>query len=1001
MSMRNADVGILRLLSPNWQKLLDYRVWFEAMQLSLLSAGISTGVAINMGSFNQFSDDNYLVVIGVAFGELFFGLAGAVGVFSIIGYQSRRLGLLMEDLVRPGLGLYYLSFTGAIGDVEYANVSSAALFTALLLCTLNSNYLLLESVLTPLNDEFPWLRGQRPRVAFIVCLTAFVASMPMATQSGMYVAFLLDSYVLGTLVPIVAFVEVAFVVGFYGVTRLGLDFKFATHQRLNPYIQLCLRVVAPCALSLTLLLDALGNQPDLYFESYRYPAVSKLIGWCFAAFGLLQIPLFAYAELYGAEFKFAEVCHPKPIWGPDDPEKFVKYLNILEKHGINSPAQLSPLNAAAKMSVAGGTAATTGAGDTAAGASPKPAAANGAHEAVLTAGAPTVGATAVESQPVNEDVIRRLSSTLGRTPNELRRMEAVLNRRMSTVPVTEQGMAAAASVPREAAKLEKEASTKKVSPPSTPPKLEIEHLPPEGYEVPVMGNFGPAWMPVNALTSPASYTQGAQGPMPAWGPTQALPAEFAGLEGQFASAAGANQPYAPQISVAPAGKPSVVVGQPMLPAGMLPVGLPQQASASLPPTGAVPLPGHRDDTGTMSPLKSALRSNERPISRGHIVINAPAAPTGPVGSGTFGDFARRQSTIQGPPVVSYSEFLRRPSVKLTLLEPIDSAGPEQEQQVQEQVKRAITDFRRKSVAAMRRMSAAPPQFGGGPLPPPGAMGVVPVLPRQSISGPGFQPDLISSRKSISVGALSPPGAIGVVPVLPRLSTSGPGFQPDLISARKSISAGSLPPYIVAPRRSSSAAGFNANLAAARRSISGGPVPLILSAPPGASTGLSFSPNMAAPRRSISADSFLPNLAVARRSISAGSFPPGVLGPRDSLSVGGMPPGVLGPRRSLSAGPDFRPRQSIGGGYNPYLLAPRRSISAGPFLGPDALRRSSSRGDRDTSPDSSRVTTAGKASADKDTADDDDSDDDDEDDDDDDDSSSGSTSSAASAPARST
>ncbi|KAK8758352.1 hypothetical protein V5799_004016 [Amblyomma americanum] len=337
-----------------------------------------------------------------------------------------------------------------------------------------------------------------------------------------------------------------------------------------------------------------------------------------------------------------------------------------------------------RMSVAGGTAATTGAGDTAAGASPKPAAANGAHEAVLTAGAPTVGATAVESQPVNEDVIRRLSSTLGRTPNELRRMEAVLNRRMSTVPVTEQGMAAAASVPREAAKLEKEASTKKVSPPSTPPKLEIEHLPPEGYEVPVMGNFGPAWMPVNALTSPASYTQGAQGPMPAWGPTQALPAEFAGLEGQFASAAGANQPYAPQISVAPAGKPSVVVGQPMLPAGMLPAGLPQQASASLPPTGAVPLPGHRDDTGTMSPLKSALRSNERPISRGHIVINAPAAPTGPVGSGTFGDFARRQSTIQGPPVVSYSEFLRRPSVKLTLLEPIDSAGPEQEQQVQEQ-----------------------------------------------------------------------------------------------------------------------------------------------------------------------------------------------------------------------------------------------------------------------------------------------------------------------------
>ncbi|XP_077547881.1 uncharacterized protein LOC144160158 [Haemaphysalis longicornis] len=80
----------------------------------------------------------------------------------------------------------------------------------------------------------------------------------------------------------------------------------------------------------------LRKQPPLHFESYKYPFVGKAVGWGVAAFGLLQIPLFALWTLYGANFDFGTALRAKPTWGPDKPERFKKYLDFLQKRGVRS-----------------------------------------------------------------------------------------------------------------------------------------------------------------------------------------------------------------------------------------------------------------------------------------------------------------------------------------------------------------------------------------------------------------------------------------------------------------------------------------------------------------------------------------------------------------------------------------------------------------------------------------------------------------------------------------
>ncbi|XP_075525491.1 sodium- and chloride-dependent glycine transporter 1-like isoform X2 [Dermacentor variabilis] len=660
-----ADFGIHYMLKPEWSKLLNIRVWYEAMRHSLLSGGVSTGVIINVGSFNQFSSGTYTVVAGVALAEVLLGLVSGAVVFSVLGSLSERLDTPIEDLARHGMSLFFLSFTEAVADIDFAYVWSAGFFSAFVLCALDSNSLMVESVLTPLSDEFTCVRARRPRTAFAYSLIAFFASMPLAMQNGVYLAFLLDTYVRGMLIPIIAFVEICVIVIFYGVTRLGLDYEFATGRRQCCYLDLCLRVFAPGALCFTMLFSLFGKQRDLYFENYKYPVAAKMIGWCVAAFGLLQIPLFAYAELYAAHF-------------------------------------------ASHFST------TTTLGKSTGDAVPKRAAkAGGVRIALPEDGAPDEDSKR-DARAFRKAAIRRMSMATGRTPNELKRMEVLLKLRRSTM---------SESAISDATELESKPKIRPFEPPDT---AEREPTPASTAKQVRRG----------------SLSQDSLG--------FAVPPHAQGASG---SAIGA---------------------------------------ATSPGATREGRDGHAD-------------GHAKRRAKGHITISSPAGESEGSVKKTASPHARRLSTVLGPPVLGYSDVLRRPSIKVTLLESVADSGPEMEKQAAEQVKRAVRDFRRKSIAAARTLSAA------------GLPGAA--SSRMSISGGpgfGFQPLGGPPRRSVSEEYLPPGSALS----RPSISAS-----PYMAAPRRSVSRGSVAYGPLPPRRSSSAGpspgGFHPELGVPRVSVSGG------------------------------------------------------------------------------------------------------------------------------------------------------------------------------------
>ncbi|XP_037498781.2 sodium- and chloride-dependent glycine transporter 1-like [Rhipicephalus sanguineus] len=734
-----AELGIRYMLKPEWSKLLNIKVWYEAVQHSLLSGGVSTGVIINLGSFNHFSSGTYTVVAGVALAEVLLGLMSGAVVFSVLGSQSERLGTPIEELARHGLSLFFLSFTEAVAEVDYACVWSAGFFSAFVIIALDSNCLVVESVLTPLGDGFTCVRTRRPRTAFACSLVGFFASMPLAMQNGIYMAFLLDTYVCGMLVPMIAFAEICVVVVFYGVTRLGLDFEFATGRRQCCYINLCLRVFAPCVLGFAMLFSLFGRQRDLYFESYRYPLGAKMMGWCVSAFGLLQIPLFAYAELYQAHFEFGAVCRPKLIWGPDNPELFEGYLAFIGKRGgIKPPMMSPPLTVLTKASPLGSPTISTGKTVVGAAAYQRKPVKAGTVRVALPEDAVSEGDVMKETRPFREAAIRRMSVATGHTPNELKRMEVLRKLRRLNASA---GLATETteSEPKERSELPPDAAEREQSLTTAAPLIRLEPVAP---------------------------------------------------------------PVAPPIGVPP------------------------------------PAPETHEVSATVSPGATHLEGGRaKRKAKGHITISAPTPQPDAEDRPKMSAYARRRSTIHGPPVLGYSDILRRPSIKVTLLEPVSESDPDLEKQAAEQVRRVVKDFRRKSIAVMRKMQSrmsvsgpgADSQPEGGPQPRRSVSGENFLLGRPSISVP---PDLSDARRSMSISSslADPRRSVSLESVssyegLPRRPSGvGPsgGLHPELSASRPSVIGPGLPPrrLFFASSRPSVGGPYDHRRASTRSSVSG-------------------------------------------------------------------------------------------------------------------------------------------------------------------------------------
>ncbi|KAH6923273.1 hypothetical protein HPB50_026174 [Hyalomma asiaticum] len=347
VTLPGASMGLEFYFIPDWSKVLQFEVWQKAAQQVFFSLGVSEGVIICIGSYNDFRNTLYRDVYIIALADLLVSFLAGIVVFSVLGNMAYTLGEEVSNVASGGFALAFITYPDAVTLITFPHLWAVAFFVMLFFLAIDSEFGLVEGLLTPLKDAYPVLQRNLTALAFAICTLGFLLGIPMTTrarlseeflsvQGGMYILNLLDEFIGGQMLLFIAVFESISVSLIYGVERLSLDIEFMLNSVPGSLVRFCWQFVCPIVLTLILMTQLFTYKP-LTFGDYVYPPWAQATG-----VGLVLVPFIigvsiAISHLLSCKLNLTKALRPAPTWGPKDPADRNAYREFLTKHGIYTP----------------------------------------------------------------------------------------------------------------------------------------------------------------------------------------------------------------------------------------------------------------------------------------------------------------------------------------------------------------------------------------------------------------------------------------------------------------------------------------------------------------------------------------------------------------------------------------------------------------------------------------------------------------------------------------
>ncbi|KAG5900315.1 hypothetical protein JTB14_026323 [Gonioctena quinquepunctata] len=188
ITLEGAGKGLLHYVTPRWEALLTPGPWMDGFSQIFFAYSIGCGALPALGSYNKFHHNSYRdAVITCVVNTLTSVLAGIV-TFSILGHLALEQNTDVENVVKSGPGLVFLTYPQVVLELPGSPFWAASFFMMLLLLGIDSEFCLVESFITGIADNWSQqLRPHRNTFTAVVCIVMFLLGIPMVTEGGMYI----------------------------------------------------------------------------------------------------------------------------------------------------------------------------------------------------------------------------------------------------------------------------------------------------------------------------------------------------------------------------------------------------------------------------------------------------------------------------------------------------------------------------------------------------------------------------------------------------------------------------------------------------------------------------------------------------------------------------------------------------------------------------------------------------------------------------------------------
>ncbi|XP_055864533.1 sodium- and chloride-dependent neutral and basic amino acid transporter B(0+)-like [Biomphalaria glabrata] len=292
--------GVKFFIIPDWDKLADIKVWTAAAGQMFFSLSVSFGGIIMFGSYNKFTNKVYYDSLLISVMDLITSVIAGFVVFTTFGGMARSVGKSVKDVAEGGYGLAFVVYPEALSNLPPSQLWSVLFFFMLFTLGLDSEFGLMETVLTCIQDEFPKTRKYKSYICVGLSIACFFLALPCTCPGGDYVVTIMDHYGADFSVLILSCIEVISVMWVYGVMRFLKDIEYMLGSRPHgwPYWVFCWTITSPLLIGLLFLYRMIEYSPPTYAGGAPYPQFAQAIGWALLSFALCPVPLVFFWRLF-------------------------------------------------------------------------------------------------------------------------------------------------------------------------------------------------------------------------------------------------------------------------------------------------------------------------------------------------------------------------------------------------------------------------------------------------------------------------------------------------------------------------------------------------------------------------------------------------------------------------------------------------------------------------------------------------------------------------------
>uniref|UniRef100_A0A8C0FH27 Transporter n=1 Tax=Bubo bubo TaxID=30461 RepID=A0A8C0FH27_BUBBB len=322
ITLEGALTGIMYYLTPQWDKILDAKVWGDAASQIFYSLGCAWGGLITMASYNKFHNNCYRDSIIISITNCATSVYAGFVIFSILGFMANHLGVDVSNVADHGPGLAFVAYPEALTLLPISPLWSILFFFMLILLGLGTQFCLLETLVTAIVDEVgnEWIIRKKTFVTLGVAVAGFLLGVPLTTQAGIYWLLLMDNYAASFSLVVISCIMCVAIMYVYGHRNYFKDIEMMLGFPPPLFFQICWRFISPAIIFFILVFTVIQYQPISY-NDYIYPTWAISIGFLMALSSVICIPIYAIYKVCCSEGdtlleRFKNATKASKDWGP-------------------------------------------------------------------------------------------------------------------------------------------------------------------------------------------------------------------------------------------------------------------------------------------------------------------------------------------------------------------------------------------------------------------------------------------------------------------------------------------------------------------------------------------------------------------------------------------------------------------------------------------------------------------------------------------------------------